>query len=217
MAAVAVNRMPIRILLGDDEQLFRNSTKAILETSGFEVTAEVSDGLDAVAYSQINSPDIALLEVFLPTLNGYDAAQRIVKTSPQTRVVLFTSYLDGAYVRRVMHSPIKGFISKSCSPEVLLSALREIHSGTVYVCAEAVSAAFEQKDLSFDQTPDELTLKEREVLQLIAEGKSTKDVAAILGISAKTAEARRHRISAKLKQRSIACLVRYAVRQGLVR
>lgn len=208
--------MAIRVILADQDQLFRSSAAALLNLHGFAVVAEARDGRQVVSLSRALRPDLALLEVFLPSLNGHDAAREILEASGGTKVVLFTSYLNGPYITNVIHDGIRGYISKNCKPEVLLDGLKEVGHGALYMCPDAVWAVMEQDNSSSNEAGVPLTLKEREVLQLIAEGKTAKEVAAILGISTKTAAARRQRIAAKLKEKNIAHLVRYAVRHGLI-
>jgi DNA-binding NarL/FixJ family response regulator len=209
-------RPQIRVLLSDGEPLFTSSTRAILEEAGIDVVGEAHDGWEAVRMAGALLPTVALLGVFQPSLNGLDAAREIGRISPRIRTALLTTYINRDYIRAAIRFAVAGYLSKTCTVQVLLNAVEVISRGGVYLCPEAARVCMEKGSEPISERLDLLSIKEREALQLIAEGRTTKDIAAILGISVKTAEARRHRIAAKLERKDTASMVRYAVRSAIV-
>lgn len=208
--------MPVRILLADDHGIFRQGVKSLLEREGFEVVAEAGDGREAVRLAQEMSPDVAILDLAMPLLNGLDAAEEIVKVSPRTRTILLTMYSEDPYIAKALQAGIRGYVLKSQTAGDLTQAIQEVIRGGIYL-SPGVSRAIVQAYLAKnDIPPNPLTSRERQVLQLIAEGKTTKEVAQLLGISFKTAESHRTRIMAKLDIHETAGLVRYAIREGLI-
>lgn len=206
----------MKILLADDHVVFRESLKALLEREGFEVVGEASDGREAVRLARRLDPDLAILDLGMPVLNGIGVAQQIRKRSPQTRTILLTMFEEDAYVLGALQAGVRGYVLKAQAAADLVRAIREVSHGSIYLSpgiSKAVVDAFLNK-ASFKEDP--LTERERHVLQLIAEGKSTKEVAQVLGVSFKTAESHRMRIMGKLDIHNTAGLVRYAVRRGLI-
>ena len=208
--------MTLRILLADDHEIFRQGVKALLERDGFTVTGEAADGHAAIQLAAEQTPDVAVLDLAMPVLNGLDAAREIGRASPRTRVILLTVHTEDPYVSRALKAGIRGYVLKSQAAEDLVRAIREVARGAVYlspgVSEGVVEAYLTKRDLPLDP----LTPREHQVLQLIVEGKTTKEVAALLGISVKTAESHRMRIMAKLHVHETAGLVRYALREKLV-
>lgn len=208
--------MPVHILLADDHAVVRQGLKSLLENEGFEVVAEASDGQQAVELSEKLCPDAAVLDVAMPMLNGIDAARQISKISPRTKIILLTMLTEDHYVLESLRAGVKGYVLKSKNAEELANAIREVCRGGVYLTA-AASSAVVQAYLNDTPLPaPELSDRERQVLQLVAEGKTTKEVAAVLGISVRTAESHRVKIMEKLHIHETAGLVRYAIRQGLI-
>ena len=208
--------MTTRILLADDHAVVRQGLKALLERDGFEVVAEADDGRAAVHHARERCPDVAVLDFSMPLLNGLDAAVEIRRLCPRVRVVLLTMHTDDHYVLAALQAGVKGYVVKTQASGDLVRAINEVRRGMTYLSpgiSEAVVQAFLAKA---EVPPDPLTSREREVLQLVAEGKSTKEVAQLLGISFKTAESHRTRIMKKTDIHETAGLVRYAVRRGLV-
>lgn len=206
----------MKILLADDHVVFRESLKALLEREGFEVVGEASDGREAVRLARRLDPDLAILDLGMPVLNGIGVAQQIRKRSPQTRTILLTMFEEDAYVLGALQAGVRGYVLKAQAAADLVRAIREVSHGSIYLSpgiSKAVVDAFLNK-AGFKEDP--LTERERHVLQLIAEGKSTKEVAQVLGVSFKTAESHRMRIMGKLDIHNTAGLVRYAVRRGLI-
>jgi len=208
--------MSLRILLADDHGIFRQGVKALLEREGFRVEGEAGDGHVAIQLAEQLSPDVAVLDLTMPLLNGVDAAREIARVSPRTRSILLTMHTEDPYVAKALQAGIRGYVLKSQAAEDLVQAIREVSRGAVYL-SPGVSEAVVEAYLAKRELPrDPLTSRERQVLQLIAEGKTTKEVAALLGVSVKTAESHRMRIMSKLDIHETAGLVRYAIRQGLL-
>jgi DNA-binding NarL/FixJ family response regulator len=208
--------MPIRIVLADDHVLVRQGLKSLLEREGFQVVAEASDGQEAVRHVESLEPDIAVMDISMPTLNGLNAAREISRSSPKTKTILLTQHDEGQYIREALEAGVKGYVLKNQVASDLLLAIREVSRGQVYLSPGVSSAVMEAYRSKSDKPNNPLTLRERQVLQLIAEGKSTKDIASLLGISVKTAESHRTRLMQKLDIHETASLVRYAVRHGIV-
>jgi two-component system, NarL family, response regulator NreC len=208
--------MPIRIVLADDHILVRQSLKALLEREGFQVVAEASDGQDAVRHVETLQPDLAVMDISMPILNGLNAAREISRSFPKTRTILLTQHDEGQYVAEALDAGVKGYVLKNQVASDLLMAIRQVSRGQVYLSPGVSRAVMEAYRSKSEKSRNSLTLRERQVLQLIAEGKSTKDVASLLGISVKTAESHRTRLMHKLGIHETASLVRYAVRHGIV-
>jgi len=208
--------MPLQILLADDHLIVREGLKAVLEREGFDVIGEASDGHEAVQLAQTHRPDVAVLDLSMPLLNGLQAAREILHVSPRTRTVLLTMYTEDHYVLEAIRAGIRGYVVKRQAAMDLVQAIREVANGAVYL-SPSISAAVVQAYLHKTEMPaDPLTSRERQVLQLVAEGKTTKEVARLLGISTKTAESHRTRMMKKLDIHETASLVRYAIRRGLI-
>ena len=164
----------------------------------FDVVGEASDGFEAIALAQQLRPDVVVLDLVMPTLNGLGAVDEIRKASPRSKMLLLTMYTDEHYVLEALHAGVNGYVSKAEAPEHLLQAIRELCAGGVYL-SPSVSGAVVQAYLSKTDVPrDPLTSRERQVLQLIAEGKTTKEIAVILGVSVKTGESHRSKLMEKL-------------------
>ena len=209
--------MAIRVVLADDHILVRQSLKSLLEREGFKVVAEASDGQEALRQVQSHQPDIAVIDISMPILNGLDAAREILRLAPKTKTILLTQHDEDEYISEALEAGMNGYVLKSQAAGDLIQAIQQVCRGQIYL-SPGVSTAVVQAYRSKSKKPsDPLTTRERQVLQLIAEGKSTKDVASMLGISVKTAESHRTRLMSKLDIHETASLVRYAVRRGLVR
>lgn len=209
--------MAIRVVLADDHALVRQSLKSLLEREGFQIVAEASDGQEALRHVQSLQPDIAVMDITMPILNGLEAARQIGLSSCKAKTILLTQHDEEQYLSEALEAGVKGYVLKSQVANDLIHALRQVSRGEVYL-SPGVSAALIQAYRSKTHKPkDPLTGRERQVLQLVAEGKSTKDVASLLGISVKTAESHRTRLMQKLDIHETASLVLYAVRRGIVR
>ena len=208
--------MPNRILLADDHAIVRQGLKALLEREGFTVIAEAEDGQAAVRAARERCPDVAVLDFSMPLLNGRDAAREILQVCPRAKAILLTMHTEDHYVLEALQIGVKGYVVKSQASGDLVRAINEVQRGMTYL-SPGVSQTVVQAFLSKAPMPrDPLTSREREVLQLVAEGKSTKEIAQLLAISFKTAESHRTRIMKKTDIHETAGLVRYAVRRGLI-
>jgi DNA-binding NarL/FixJ family response regulator len=208
--------MPFRILLADDHLIVRQGLRALLERSGMEVVAEAGDGNDAVRLAEKHRPDVAVLDVVMPNLNGLEAGRQILQRTPATKVVLLTMQTEDHQVASALRAGIKAYLLKTQAAEDLVEAIKEVMRGNVFL-SSAVSRVVVDGYLSGVQAPvDPLAPRERQVLQLVAEGHTSKEIAAMLNVSVKTAESYRANIMEKLDIHETAGLVRYAIRRGLV-
>jgi DNA-binding NarL/FixJ family response regulator len=208
--------MVVRVVLADDHAVVRQGLRALLEREGFQVAGEAADGRQAIELASTLLPDIAILDVRMPLLNGLDAAREIRKCCPKTKAILLTRHDEDQYVIEALHAGVTGYVLKSQMANDLLQAIKEVLRGGIYL-SPGISRTVVQAYLSKTSLEaDPLTSRERQILQLIAEGQSSKDIANLLGISTKTAEAHRARIMRKLDLHGTASLVRYAIRRGLL-
>jgi two-component system response regulator NreC len=208
--------MPVRILLVDDHVLVRQGLKGLLEREGFLVVGEASDGQEGLRLTETARPDIVVMDISMPTINGLSAAREIQKKFPKIKTILLTQHDEKQYVTEALEAGVKGYVLKNQAGSDLLQALRQVSRGEVYLSPGVAQAVVESYQSNTGRSGTHLTVRERQVLQLIAEGKSTKDIAAVLGISVKTAESHRTRLMQKLDIHETASLVRYAVRNGIV-
>lgn len=208
--------MAIRVILADDHLLVRQGVRALLEREKIEILGEAADGLEAIHLAQVHQPDVVILDLAMPILNGISAVGEIRKAAPRTKIILLTMHTEEHYILEALRAGVKGCVWKTQASEQLLQAIRDVCAGGVYL-SPSVSGAVVQAYLAKTELPaDPLTGRERQVLQLVAEGKTTKEVAVILGVTVKTAETHRTKLMYKLDIHSTAGLVRYAVRRGLV-
>ena len=208
--------MAIRVLLADDHSIVRQGLKALLDKEGLAVVAEAANGQEAVKLVHEHKPDVAVLDLSMPLLNGLDAAREILKTSPRTKPMLLTMHTEDHYVLEALRVGVRGYVMKNHSGEDLVRAIVQVARGEVYLSpgiSEVVVQAYLNKT---DYSSDPLSGRERQVLQLVAEGNTTKKVASLLGLSVKTAESHRTRIMEKLDIHETAGLVRYAIRRGII-
>jgi DNA-binding NarL/FixJ family response regulator len=206
--------MATRVLLADDHVLVRQGLRLILEQSDFEVAGEASDGLEAIRLSQKLRPDAAVLDLMMPCLNGIDAAREIKDAVPGIRMVLLTMRAGEDHVLEALRNGIGGYVLKSHTAQDLVQALRHVLRGGTYL-SPGISAPRLPREREPLEGRAALTARERQVLQLLAEGKKTREAALLLGISTKTAESHRSRILQKLGVAGTAGLVRYALQNGL--
>jgi DNA-binding NarL/FixJ family response regulator len=208
--------MSVTVVVADDHPVVRQGLRMLLERERFEILGEASDGLEAIALAERFHPDVIVLDLAMPTLDGIGAVREIVKASPRTRVLMLTMHTEEHLILEALRAGVKGCVSKTQAAEHLIEAIREVCAGRVYL-SPSVSGAVVQAYLAKTELPyDPLTSRERQVLKLIAEGKTTKEIAVILTLSVKTAETHRTKLMQKLDIHSAAGLVRYAIRRGLV-
>jgi two-component system, NarL family, response regulator NreC len=208
--------MPIRIVLADDHALVRQGLSSLLEREKFQVVAEASDGQEVLRLVGQFHPDIAVVDISMPTLNGIDAARELARSSPKTKTILLTQHDEEQYIHEALQAGVRGYVLKSQVASELVHAIQQVSRGGFYLSPGVSEAVVEAYRTRSERPADPLSSRERQVLQLIAEGRSTKDVASLLGISLKTAESHRSRLMQKLDIHETASLVRYAVRRGLI-
>lgn len=206
----------MRVLLADDHVVLRDALKALLEREGLEVVGTASDGRAAVAAARQLAPDVVVLDVAMPEMNGVDAAREITGACPGTHVILLTGLEDPRLVSQALQAGVRGFVRKAQGADDLLRAIQAVQRGALYVSPGASQAVIDAFGGTGAPVAQRLTPREREVVQLVAEGKSTKQIAQVLAISVKTAEFHRGRVMGKLDIHDTAGLVRYAVREGLI-
>jgi len=205
-----------RVMIADDHQIVRQGLRALLEKAGHVVVAEASNGREAVDLAAKQQVDIAVLDLIMPVLNGVDSARELLRAAPQVRTILLTMHADRPYVVEALQAGARGYVLKTQAAEDLVRAIDEVSRGAVYISpAVAMSLVDAMLDRDEPATTD-LTARERQILQLVAESKSTKQIARLLNISYKTAESHRSRLMKKLDIHETAGLVRYAIRRGLV-
>jgi two-component system response regulator NreC len=208
--------MPPTIILADDHPVVRQGIRILLERENFEIVGEAVNGIEAIRLAEKHQPDIVVLDMAMPVMNGITAVPQIREVSPRSKVVLLTMYTEEHHVLQALRAGVKACVTKTQAVEHLISAIREVCAGGVYL-SPSVSGAVVQAYLAKSETPyDPLTDRERQVLQLVAEGNTTKEIALILGVAAKTAETHRVKVMEKLDIHSTAGLVKYAIRRGLV-
>jgi DNA-binding NarL/FixJ family response regulator len=210
----------VRILLADDHAVVRRGLRLLLESrQGFEVCAEASDGREAVELTLHHKPDVAILDIALPVVNGIEATRRIRKDTRGTEVMIFTLHDRESEIRDVLHAGARGYVSKSEADEQIVRAVEALAKHHAFfsdhVSETLLDSFFERTGSGHSTRP--LTVRERKVVQLIAEGNSNKRTAVLLSISVKTVETHRTASMRKLDIHSTAQLVRYAFREGLVR
>lgn len=208
----------LSVVLADDHALVRAGFKTLLsDLGGIEVVAETGDGLATVELVEMHSPDLVLMDISMPGLNGLDAAVQINKSSPKTKTIILSMHASESYVRRALQSGVSAYVLKDGSPDELKLAIRAVTQGEYYL-SPAVSKSVVQDYLcnQNENDLDRLTPRQREILQLLAEGKTNKEVARLLDLSIKTVDTHRSQIMTRLEIHDITGLVRFAIRNGLV-
>lgn len=207
--------MTTRILLVDDHQMLRDGLRAIVDLNEeFEVVGEASDGRGAIDLTDALDPDVVVMDVVMPGMNGIEATNRIVSEHPETRVVALSIYSDKRYVAKMLEAGATGYVLKAAAHGLLLEAIRTVMRGEIFLSPEVSSVARELGE-SPSSALRVLGSREREVLQLVAEGRTSLEIAALLHIAPKTVETHRQNIMRKLDIHRLADLVKYAVREGL--
>jgi two-component system response regulator NreC len=208
--------MKTRVVLADNHVVVRQGVKSLLEREGFLVVGEAGDGQDLIRLAKELQPDVVVLDIGMPLMNGLIAARELKRVCPSAKTILLTRHDEDQYVIEALRAGIRGYILKNQAATDLVHALQQVCRGQVYL-SPGISRVVVDAYVSKSSVPDDpLSAREHEVLQLIAEGKSTKDVASMLGVSVKTAESHRSRLMQKLDIHETASLVRYAVRRGLI-
>ena len=213
---------PIRILLADDHTLMRRGLRALLERqSGFTVVAEAADGREAVDMAAAVAPDVAVIDIWMPNLNGIEAASRITEKRPETAVVILSMHADESYILRALKAGARGYLLKDSPEDDLIKAIRAVHQGKAFFSPEisrilAGDYMRQMQQRGVEDSYELLTPREREILQLLGEGNSNKEVAAKLNLSLYTVETHRGNLLEKLNLHSTAEMILYAVRKGIV-
>lgn len=211
---------PIRVLIADDHTMVRESLVNVLEASGeCTVVAQAADGLSAVEKALQVRPDVAIVDISMPGLNGVEVIRRLHAELPATRTLVLTMHEDEEYVLHVVRAGASGYLLKDSPISELINAVKQLHAGRAHFGAAAASVLARQVHAPSVDSGDpygRLTSREREVFHLVVEGRTCKEIAAKLGISPKTAENHRANVLEKLDARNTADVVRYAVRRGLL-
>lgn len=207
----------IRVLLADDHILVREGLRALLsKEADIQVVAEAGDGREALRAARETRPDVAALDLSMPLLNGLEAARQMAAWEQGPRVILLTVHAEDRYVLEAVRAGVRGYVLKKQAAADLVRAIREVSGGGVYLSPGISAAVVEAVRSPRASLAEPLTAREREVLQLVAEGKTTKEIAVLLGVSVKTADAHRTRLMQKLDIHDIASLTRYAIRHGII-
>lgn len=213
---------PIRILLADDHTVMRRGLRLLLESQPeFSVVAEASDGRQAVQQAEATQPDVAVMDIAMPNLSGIEAAQRIATALPNTAIVILSMHSDEGYVLRALKVGAKGYLLKDSAEGDLIEAIKAVHQGKTFFSPEISKMLVEDyvreiRTRGAEDSYDLLTSREREILQLLAERKSNKEIAAALNLSPYTIETHRRNLHEKLNLHSLAELILYAVRKGVI-
>ena len=207
----------IRILLADDHAVVRQGFRLLLdEQPDMEVVGEAGNGREAVQCAADLKPDVIVMDVAMPELNGIEATRRINEEAPHSRVLALSMHKDAVYVREMLRAGARGYLLKDAIDRDLITAIRNVAEGDGYISPAVSDAVLSDYRRHVSDPIDLLSSREREILQMLAEGKTNKEVAAMLHLSVHTVDAHRGRIMEKLNLHSIGELVRFAVRNGLI-
>lgn len=214
--------MTVRVLLADDHKIMRDGLKALLERAeDIEVVAEAANGLEVVEKAMETRPDVIVMDLTMPGISGIEATRRIIEADSGKRILALSMLHDKSCVVESLKAGVKGYLIKNCAAEELLVAIRALATGESYLCSGITDLIIQDyyartdHDASFKTGGVKLSRREMEVLRLIADGKSTKEIAFVFGVSIKTIDVQRNSIMKKLDLHSIAALTKYAVREGL--
>ncbi|MCK5113325.1 MAG: response regulator transcription factor [Phycisphaerae bacterium] len=215
-----IETQTIKILLVDDHDILRGGLAAVLNNEpDMEVIAEANEGRSALDMVRQHNPDVIVMDVTMPHLNGIDATTQICKAAPDMKVLALSMHGESKFVSRMLEAGAKGYLTKSCTPEELVSAVRTVHKGKVYLSPKIATVVIQDYVAPEKVAPgpslEKLSSREREVLQLFAEGKTTKQIAMLMHLSPKTIETHRAHIMEKLGIHSIAELTKFSLREGL--
>jgi DNA-binding NarL/FixJ family response regulator len=212
----------VTILLADDHGILRDGLRLLLERqAGYEVLAEAADGREAIRLAEMHKPDVVVMDIAMPNLNGIEAARRILEKTPETGVIILSMHYDESYVARALRAGARGYLLKDSAKADLLGAIEAVVRGRSFfsprvsqVMQEDYMRALASKGV--DDSYDLLTSREREILQLVAEGKTNKEIANLLNLSVYTVDTHRGNILEKLNLHSVPELILYAVRKRII-
>lgn len=210
---------PVRVLIADDHTLVRESLVGVLQDAGIEVVAQAADGIETLERALEVRPDVVVVDISMPRLNGIEVVRRLREALPETRVLVLTMHEEEEYVLHVVRAGAAGYLVKDSPASELVAAVLSLHAGRGYFGPQAAKTLADQvqhPERSMEDPYGSLTPREREVFHLMVEGLTTKEIARRLDISAKTGENHRARVLDKLDVRNTAELVRYAVKRGLL-
>jgi len=213
---------PLKLLVADDHEIVRRGLRTLIEAQpGWQVTAEASDGREAVEKAKAIRPDVTVLDIGMPSLNGLEAARQMLKNDARAKILILTMHDSDPLIREVLDAGARGYVLKTDASRDLVTAINAVRSNKTFFTAKVAQIVLDgyldkkpRKDAESAQT--RLTPRQREIVQLLAEGKSSKEVAVALGLSVKTAETHRANIMKRLDCRSVSELVRYAVRNNII-
>jgi len=217
-----MEREQIRIVLVDDHNVMRRGLRLLIERhNGFAVVGEAADGRQAVEVAQNTRPDVVVLDISLPNLNGIEAAQRIHELLPDAAIIILSMHSDEGYVMRALRAGAKGYLLKDSAEEDLMEGIKSVSLGKAYFSSDVSKMLVEDymreiKNRGVDDSYELLTPREKEILHLLVEGKSNKDIAVALNLSPYTVETHRRNLQEKLNLHSFAELILYAVRKGVI-
>ena len=207
----------LKLLVADDHEIVRKGVRCLLDAQpGWQVMAEASNGREAVEQAKWLKPDVAILDIGMPSLNGLEAARQILKNDPHIKIVILTMHDSDSLVREVLKMGARGYVSKTDAMRDLVTAINAVRSGDTFFTAKVAEVVLEGYLDKSEATDSRLTPRQREIIQLLAEGKSSKEIAVALGLSTKTAETHRANIMKRLNCHSASEIVRYAVRNNII-
>jgi DNA-binding NarL/FixJ family response regulator len=207
----------LKLLVADDHEIGRNGVRWLLEAQpGWQVMAEASNGREAVEQAKRLKPDVAVLDIGMPSLNGLEAARQMLKNDPHVKIVILTMHDSDNLVREVLKVGARGYVSKTDAIRDLVTAINAVRSGVTFFTTKVAEVVIEGYLGKSGATDIRLTPRQREVIQLLAEGRSSKEIAVTLGLSVKTADTHRANIMQRLNCHSVTEIVRYAVRNNII-
>lgn len=214
-----MERTKIKLLVVDDHRIIREGLVSMLRNApGMEIVGEAKNGREAIVFARKLKPDIVVMDISMPDMNGMDAARRITSGSDGVKVIALSMYADRRYVVGMTQAGATGYLLKECAFEELLRAIHAVSGGQAYFCPQVANVMIDEvleKGRAGEGRSKVLSSREREILQLLAEGMSTKEIARHLNMSVKTAESHKRQIMEKTGIRSIAALTKYAIKEGL--
>ena len=207
----------LKLLVADDHEVVRNGVRSLLEAQpGWHVTAEASNGREAVEKAKRLKPDVVVLDIGMPSLNGLEAARQMIKNDPHIKIVILTMHESESLIREVLKVGARGYVSKADAIQDLVTAINAVRSGVTFFTAKVSEIVLEGYLDKSGATNSRLTPRQREIIQLLAEGQSSKEIAVALGLSVKTADTHRANIMRRLNCHSASEIVRYAVRNHII-